>query len=239
MPVCFPVLLPHVSGVVDSTTPSTSPSSHTTPSTTFRHRHEPLQHLQPSTTDSATSFPSQKLLNRIHTSAAVRIDNSRLPTIEEHVIHDILDFRRSPNVSSTSSQAAASTTSCCCLPTAFSSSASGNTTSLTFPRRHPGLPFSPSRLQRPVDASLDDDPLQLLTIAAADISGTINSSDLKLGTQVHLCHLFTSTSLLTSSSTFLAHLLMQLNSNRFYPMYTSFLHNNIVVTVMLLENEYK
>ena len=188
----------------------------------FRHRHEPLQHLQPSPTDSSASISSQQHQsqlncsqqhpNRIYTSAAVRIDYSRLPTIEEHVIHDFLDARRPPNVSSTPSQAAASTTSCCCLPAAFSSSASGNTTSLTFPRRHPGLSFSPSRPQRPVDARLDDEQLQLPANASANNSGTAGTRHSKFGIQVDLMLLFTLTTLRTAILDFFAHLLMQLSS---------------------------
>ena len=118
MLVVLPPFYPHVTRVVDITTSTPHQTSPSIPSTTPRIPHDPFQHQQHPPNVSTSPSSSQLQTFASNSSSSFTNGSSRPHSIERHVTDELLDYRRSPNVSSTPTRAASTTTSCCCLTAA-------------------------------------------------------------------------------------------------------------------------
>ena len=175
--------------MVDITISTTHQSSPSIPPTTSENPHDPFQRQQHP--PNVSSSPSSSQLQRFvpNSSSSFTNGSSRPHSIERHVTYELLDHRRSSNVPSTPTRAASTTTSCCCplllqqLQQRVHDFTDVSSTSQTSPRRPKIFTFTSSRPQRPVNARLDDEPLQHHSNAAADISGTADSIDSRLNIQ--------------------------------------------------------
>ena len=110
----FYCLFPHVTRVLDSTTPTSFQSSLENVPTPSRHHHEPLQRLQhpPNASTASSSSPLQK--KHSNSIPLVNNDPTRPHPFEGPVDNDILDYRRLHDSLATRPRAASTTTSCCC-----------------------------------------------------------------------------------------------------------------------------